>query len=270
MKFSFSKVECFKNCPYHFKLRYLDRLTTYKDYTDPANPLVIGTAMHHGIENNVAEAVKEYLNYYPIVTDEHYNEVIKLENLIPKVKALMLNLPEDVTFEYELRDGDNFLGYIDLLIHNVQDDTYSIYDFKYSNNVDHYLESAQIHLYKYMFEKLTGNKVKHIGYIFIPKISIRQKKTEDLYQFRVRLQEELDKAQPFVKKVEYNCKKVVDFFSIIDDISNCKNFPKNTNKLCAWCEFRGFCEDNNNDLDIDSEETPFDSYKEYLGKGDLK
>ena len=38
MKFSFSKVECFKNCPYHFKLKYLDRLTTYKDYTDPANP----------------------------------------------------------------------------------------------------------------------------------------------------------------------------------------------------------------------------------------
>ena len=47
MRMSFSRVETFVNCPYRFKLRYLDKLETLPEWDDPANPLIIGTALHH-------------------------------------------------------------------------------------------------------------------------------------------------------------------------------------------------------------------------------
>ena len=45
------------------------------------------------------------------------------------------------------------MGYVDLIIHN-SDETIDVIDFKYSNNVDNYINSKQVHLYKYYLEKL--------------------------------------------------------------------------------------------------------------------
>ena len=47
MRFSFSRIETFLNCPFKFKLNYINGLDTLPDY-DADNPLTIGTAMHHG------------------------------------------------------------------------------------------------------------------------------------------------------------------------------------------------------------------------------
>ena len=58
MKFSHSRVECFKNCPYQFKLRYIDEIETLDDY-EANNPLTVGTALHTGIEKNIATAIKD-------------------------------------------------------------------------------------------------------------------------------------------------------------------------------------------------------------------
>ena len=57
MKFSHSRVECFKNCPYQFKLRYIDELETLDDY-EASDPLTVGTALHRGIETDVKTAIK--------------------------------------------------------------------------------------------------------------------------------------------------------------------------------------------------------------------
>ena len=51
MQVSHSRVECFKKCAYQYKLRYVHKLKTYFN-NDPANPLVIGTALHTGIEKD--------------------------------------------------------------------------------------------------------------------------------------------------------------------------------------------------------------------------
>ena len=49
MKLSFSKADSFKQCPFKWKLKYIDKLETIPNWDDPANPLIIGTAIHHGI-----------------------------------------------------------------------------------------------------------------------------------------------------------------------------------------------------------------------------
>ena len=50
--------------------------------------------------------------------------------------------------------------------------SYDIYDFKYSNNIDKYMESSQLSVYKYYAEKLLGVKVKHLYFVFLPEYSL--------------------------------------------------------------------------------------------------
>lgn len=129
---------------------------------------------------------------------------------------------------------------MDLIIHN-QDGTVDVVDFKYSNNVENYIESKQVHLYKYYLEKL-GFKVRNIGYLFIPKTSIRLKKTEDTYQFRKRLQETMKKQKLQLVKVDYDENKVKDFFEEISILEKDTTYEKNETKLCGWCDYKEYCQ----------------------------
>ena len=78
MQFSYSKVDCYNNCPYQFKLRYIDKLETYDDF-DPVSPLVLGNALHKGIETDVNTAIQYYYNSYPVINDKHIEEAIKID-----------------------------------------------------------------------------------------------------------------------------------------------------------------------------------------------
>ena len=82
-KFSYSAVSTFQQCPFQYKCRYVDKLKTLPT-DDPANALVIGTALHTAIETDVDTAVSEYFNSYPIITDQHIDEEIKLRHLSPR------------------------------------------------------------------------------------------------------------------------------------------------------------------------------------------
>lgn len=238
MRFSYSRVDCYKNCPYQFKLRYIDELETLPNWDDPANPLIVGTALHHGIEQGAEEAIKEYLMSFPVVSDGHLDEAMKLRTLIPKVREL---LSEKAEYEVVLNDAGRFLGFIDYL----DRENSILLDFKYTtdkNFKEKYLKSPQIHLYKWYLKKLRGYEVERIGYLQIPKISIRQKKTENQLQFRQRLEDELAKAEPRIEFVDYSKRKVDEFLKLMETIKDAKEFPKNQSRLCDWCEYQRYCE----------------------------
>lgn len=235
MQYSYSRADCFNKCPYQYKLRYVDRLLTIDEY-DPKSPLTLGTAVHTGIETDVDQAIQYYYSQYPVVTDSHIEEVIKLSNLIPKVKNI---IPANGKFEVEICTP-NFKGYIDYL-YPLDDGTYGIIDFKYSNNVDNYLKSNQLHVYKYFAETVLHIKVSKLQFLFIPKIQIRQKKSETQIQFRKRLFEVLSEANPTLVPVEYDESKVDKFLSDVQTIENTSDFTKNVSKLCDWCEFKNLC-----------------------------
>ena len=240
MRFSYSSVSCYEPCPFQFKLRYLDKLKPLPT-DDAANALIIGSALHKGIETDVDTAISEYFDSYPIITDAHIHEEIKLRYLIPKVKAV---LPEG---KHEVKIADSlFTGVLDLLVpvepeleerdeicyrcpkydncdscqsgscpYGKYDGFYDLYDFKYSNHIDRYVTSRQLHVYKYYFEKMNpGKKIRDMIFVFVPKIQIRQKKTEELYQFRQRLVEELEKTQIIRSHIEYDPNKVIEYVEL--------------------------------------------------------
>lgn len=244
MRVSHSRIEQFKNCPFKYKLRYLDGLRTLPD--DAANnALYLGTALHTGLEKGVQAAIQEYYGCYPVITDLHINETMKLEKMIPKAKALIPDGFHEIKIDLEY-----FVGFIDLLVpagnakgSNWQDyDEFDMYDFKYSNNVDHYMESVQLHIYKYFFEKaFPRKKIRDLYYLFVPKTFIRQKKTEELFQFRQRLSAELNKMNPRVVPVPYDENKIVQFIRDTNTTLETTEFEKNETKLCGFCDYKEFC-----------------------------
>ena len=218
-------------------MRYLDKLKTIPN-TDPDNALILGTALHTGIEEGVNRALEFYQNSFPVLTDEHINELIKLEAMIPKAAAL---LPTGGRFEVPIGNAD-FIGFIDYLA-PVGPDTFDLYDFKYSNNSKNYMTSGQLHEYRYWYE-LThpGCRIRNLYFLFVPKVKIRQKKNETLIRFRERLREALADATPWVEPVEYDPLKVVDFLTNAKRMIETTDFQQHPNHLCGWCEYEEYCQ----------------------------
>jgi ATP-dependent helicase/DNAse subunit B len=79
LQFSHSRLDCFESCKFKYKMRYIDKIEALPS-TDANNALIIGIAMHTGIEKGVEEAIKTYYSSFPIITDDHVNEAIKCFN----------------------------------------------------------------------------------------------------------------------------------------------------------------------------------------------
>lgn len=239
MKHSYSRLGCFANCPYRYRLQYIDKLKTIPD-TDPGNALYLGLAIHKGVEEGSVEAgIKEYLSHYNILTDDMVNWIIQLEYQLPKLIDL---LPKGGEHELEI-NTDTYRGYIDYICGD------TLYDFKFSNNVDYYLESPQLSIYKAYLEMVRPDiKINHLKYVFIPKIQIRQKfkatPPETLYEFRTRLQEHLEASEIRVIEVDYDMQSVTQFMRSCQLLETIKKFPKNPTKLCKWCNYQKYCESN--------------------------
>lgn len=253
MQVSHSRVETFNKCPFKYKMRYLDGLTTIPDDA-PDNALYLGTALHTGIEIGVEEAIQQYYSNYPIITDDHINEAIKLEAMIPKAIKMLPEGQHEV-----LIDDSDFKGFIDLLVpvgtglnldclkdpskEPYEFQAFDLYDFKYSNNKQNYLDSDQLHLYKYFFEK--NNPLCHIRnmyFLMVPKSKCKKIKGEDLNSYRQRLQLDLKTLTPELVPIQYDSNKVIRFLletkSMLeaDTYNQCKGF------LCKYCEFQAYCE----------------------------
>lgn len=245
-RFHFSTAECFGNCPARWNYRYKEGIETIES-DDPANALKVGTALHKGIETDVNTAIHEYFMSYPVINDLHVNEQIKLEYWLPIVKKM---LPDG---QHEVRmQSDFYEGTMDLLVpctkldSELEQGQFDLYDFKYSNNVKHYMESRQLHVYKYFCEKILGKKIRKMFFVFVPKVNIKQKQTESLEQFRDRLRDELQNINENVgveiKEVLYNPQKVIEFYETCMEIQNAETYTKNFSYLCNWCEYKDYCQ----------------------------
>lgn len=243
---SYSQLSAYQYCALSYKYKYLDKLKVEPDNTDPSNALFIGQAMHEGIEKGIDAALALYDSFYPLKEDKHEEEKIKLEYLIPKVQAM---LPAgDKRFEFFIR-FNNFIGYIDLLV-KTGEKRFELYDFKYSSNPDKYKESPQIHLYRYALSQLyPAIEISRMGYIMIPKTSIRLKKDEVVSSFRDRLRNLLDNAQPYILDVSYNEDLALESLKQLQGLDDLPIYPLTEDKKkCRWCEYEPYCRTGNIDM----------------------
>ena len=240
-RFSHSRVECATKCPYKYKLKYKDKLTTLPDQ-EPNNALYLGLGLHKGIETTVEEGVREYLSHYYVIDDRHIAWQIQLEYWIPKVKELLPSGEHEVTVK-----TDDFIGYIDLLVKRKQGNevVYDIYDFKFSNNVDGYRDSPQLSIYAHYLAQMRPNiKIGRLQYVFVPKTMIRQKRTETPMTFRQRLLPQMESKDITILEVPYKPDAVRQFQAktvFLTEAEKGTDFPKNQTRLCDWCDYKEYC-----------------------------
>lgn len=247
MKYSYSNISTFGQCPRRWKYQYLDKLKTIPE-TNADNALFLGLGLHKGIETGSAElGVAEYQSHFNILDDDIINYSIQLEYQIPRVIDL---LPEGGEHEVKV-ETDEFVGYIDYVCGD------TLYDFKFSNNIDNYLHSPQLSIYKHYLESVRPDiKINHLKYVFVPKIQIRQKHKqkppETIVQFRDRLREHLDASEIKVIEVNYDNATISQFQDCCQYINDALNthgqtyeqFDKNPTRLCGWCPYQEYCESN--------------------------
>ena len=235
MRYSYSNISTFAQCPYKWKLTYVDKLKTLPE-TNADNPLWLGLAIHKGLETGSEEqGIKEYMNHYNGLTDDNMNWIIQLSYQLPRAITL---LPEGGEHELAV-ELEDFIGYIDYVCGD------TLYDFKFSNNIESYSKSPQLSIYKYYLEKVRPDlNIKHLKYMMIPKVTIRQKKDETLFEFRQRLREHLEATKIQIVEVAYDEDSVTQFQRACQQLSTVKNFPKNQTRLCNWCQYQQYCESN--------------------------
>lgn len=238
MKYSYSRVDLFNNCPYHFKLRYIDKLTELPNY-EATNPLIIGTALHEAIERDLDTAVNNYFNSFPVLTDDIILEAMKLEVVVPKVQEFLEQfIGFELIHEYKI-DKPDYLGFVDLILVAPTKECVVI-DFKYSNNIKNYLDSGQLHIYKYYLEQ-DGFNVKKLGYLFVPKVNLKREENEDLFNYRKRILDELEERDVQFVPIEYDEMEVIYFFNAkkrIEKAIKNNDFPKNVTGNCFACNPR--------------------------------
>ena len=239
MKYSYSNISTYSQCPYRWKLQYIDKLKTIPE-TNADNALWLGLGLHKGIETGSAElGVAEYQSHFNVITDEVLNYSMQLEYQIPRVLEL---LPQGGEHELKL-ETDEFVGFIDY----VYGDT--LFDFKFSNNIDNYLRSPQLSIYKHYLELVRPDiQINHLKYVFVPKISIRQKHKakppETIMEFRARLLEHLEASEIKILEVNYDEDSISQFLGCCQHLNGVTEFPKNPTRLCGWCPYQQYCESN--------------------------
>ena len=238
MRYSYSSVSTFGNCPFRWYLHYIKKLRTLPE-TNADNPLWLGLGLHKGIECGAKAGIEEYKSHFNILTDDNINWISQLEYQIPRVIDL---LPKGGEHELEVKT-DNFVGYIDY----VCDDT--LFDFKFSNNIEGYIKSPQLSIYKHYLELVRPDiEINHLKYVFVPKVQIRQKlkasPPETLHEFRTRMDEHLEASEIQVVEVPFDKSSVDVFEQCCNLISTCNEFPKNPTTLCNWCPYKEFCQSN--------------------------
>lgn len=236
MRYSYSNISTFAQCPYRWFLHYIAKLKTIPEM-NADNALYLGLGVHKGIECGVEAGLKEYKSHFNVLTDEQINWLIQLEYQIPRVIDL---LPEGGEHELEIKT-DDFIGYIDYVCGD------TLYDFKFSNNIDSYTNSPQLSIYKYYLEQVRPDiKINHLKYVFVPKIQIRQKlkakPPETIIEFRNRLKEHLEASEIKIVEVKYDHDSISQFKNCCQQLKTVQHFPKNQTRLCAWCPYKQYCE----------------------------
>lgn len=241
MRYSFSRVELFNKCPYHFKLRYIDKLEEMTKF-EASNPLLIGTALHEAIEHDLDIAIQNYYNSYPVLTDEMILEAMKLEILVPKVNEWLEQFEDfEQIHEYKI-EREDFVGYVDLILQHKETKECIVIDFKYSNHIKNYMKSGQLHVYKHYLEE-DGFDVKRMGFLFVPKVNRRQDfdNGEDLYDYRKRVLREVSDGQVQFVPIEYDEMEMVYFINSMKRIEKAikeVDFPINVSGDCFSCNPR--------------------------------
>lgn len=246
--YSHSKLSTFEQCPFKYKLRYIDKIRPEIEKTIEAH---LGSAVHDTLEwiyNTIKEnpqkniTLDEVITHYAIKWQESYtNDILIVKRQLSSkdyfnkgveflANYFQENAPfKDGTIECEKKviieiDSDTKIqGFIDRLVHNLETGEYEIHDYKTANNLpsqEKMDEDRQLALYSIAIKELYGQdkEVSLIWHYLAHNQKIKSKRTN----------QQLSKLKQETKE-------------LIKQIESTTDFPFCPSVLCNWCEYKDIC-----------------------------
>lgn len=251
MKLSHSKINTFSDCPRKYKLKYIDG---YKKISDSA-ALSIGAAFHKGIECKSLKEAQKYMDKDQFFTEkEEVNRIIVEEMVIGYLEKYKDEKVIDTEMKLTCKLNSNeFTGIIDEIV--CRDDKFYLSDLKTASQIPKDPDKYKSQLFKYIHLVNKQNKYGLDGIIIkiIKKPSIKQKKTETIEEYKLRLHEEYKDKDKYFKEFVIPMKTG---FSPVDEMLNVdnwatqihnavssNNFPQSKNRCYDFggCEYLPIC-----------------------------
>lgn len=254
MKFSHSRINCYKTCPKQFDYKYNKHLCKIDG---DSNSLIMGSAFHRGIElGDVGKLEQELDNNTDFLSeDNETNKVI----VLAMVEAFFNKFPHhnegDIQHEVKIETtfGNHpFIMYADAIID--EPDGIILREYKTASRIDStYLDKLefndQISRYCLAIEKEFNKPVKRIEYYIAKKPLLRQKKDETLEQFRNRLVEKITEDEESIIYVELTRtreqldEELSDLVYDMDVIEKTTHYTKNLSACSCYgvCPYLELC-----------------------------
>ncbi|MHC1565921.1 MAG: RecB family exonuclease [Candidatus Syntropharchaeales archaeon] len=244
--YSYSRIATYENCPFQFKLRYIDRI---KPGTEGVEAFM-GSRVHESLEKLYRDksmaktpSLEELLDFYRENWDKNLHDgvvVVRKDYSIDNYKEVGARCLEEYygryfpfeqaktialekRIEVPLGEADlKFVGFIDRLDRR-EDGTYEIHDYKTSSTLPNQAEidqDKQLALYQLGIEPLwddTSNIELVWHYLRFDK-ELRSKRDHDT----------LDKLKN-------------EFLSRIYEIETTEKFEPKESALCNWCGYQDLC-----------------------------
>ena len=253
--YSHSKISTYEQCPFKYKLRYIDKILPEIEKTIEAH---LGSVVHNTLEwiynsviqDNKTPTIEEIITYYSVAwQDEFSNEILIVKKELNEkdyfqkgteflIGYYQKHYPfKDGTIECEkkinikLDENTQIQGFIDRLVHNIETGEYEIHDYKTGNflpSQEKIDNDRQLALYSIAIKEIYGKdkEVCLIWHYLAHNQKICSKRTNE------QLEE--------LKKITLSTIKKIEF---------AKEFPTCKSVLCNWCEYKNNCPEWNNTLE---------------------
>ena len=247
--YSHSRLGTYENCPFQYKLRYVDKVKPILGNTIES---FMGSMVHDALEwlyklardSNIVSK-EALINKYDELWIEKWKDDIRIvkkeltadnfketgknclemyyERYHPFDQAITIGLEERMIIK--LPGDKKMQGYIDRL-DKIADGHFSVHDYKTSSRVPPQAKAdqdRQLGLYALAV---------HQKYPDIKKI--------DLVWHYVRFDEEVRSSRT-EQQLDIMVENTVNLIKEVETATDLKNFPTKTSILCNWCEFKAQC-----------------------------
>jgi putative RecB family exonuclease len=245
--YSHSKISTFEQCPFKYKLRYIDKIIPAIEKTIESH---LGGIVHSTLEwiyktilqDNKIPSIDEIITYYSVKwQDEFSNEILIVKkelnekDYFQKGVEFLVNYYQkyypfkDGTIECEkhitiiLDENTKIQGFIDRLVHNIETGEYEIHDYKTANTLptqEKMDQDRQLALYSIAIKEIYGEdkQVCLVWHYLAHNQKICSRRTKEQLE---QLKEETIK--------------------LIREIESAEEFPTCKSPLCHWCEYKSNC-----------------------------
>jgi putative RecB family exonuclease len=268
--YSFSKLKTYEQCPFKYKLIYIDRVARPPEESIEA---FLGDKVHKTIHRAYSDArnlraipLDELIAYYEKIWGRDWHEnvfIVKKEytaeqyknngkRMITAYYNRFAPFDADVTVDMESRirfsldDNDkyNLTGRIDR-ISSAKDGTMEIHEYKTS---------------KYLPSQYEIDREKQLGYYHMG-IKDRWPSLEKIRLVSHYLAHDMDlisyRSEQAITELARNT------IHLIEEIESAKEFPTHNTPLCDWCEYPEYCPDKKHSYSV--AELPVNEYLQETG-----